>query len=268
MRAPPLPRQRHPGARGGARAAGHRPVLRALDERVHPRVERRERGLVGVGGGVVLGQVHDPARHRAGGEALEGRHRRVDVGVVAVDRVDVVAQPHAGVGEAHARGRGLLGEPRGQRPGVGRRDPLLEAEEAGRLGLQAAVDPAGDEPVVVVAGDDQQLAVGPERAPEVGEHRRGDLGGVALRPPRAARARRRGARRRSWRATSSSSGARSSGRRSRSAPRPEPRWRSEMTSVRIGAETRLRGRWPTPPDRSTGCSSPTSRACSRARSRR
>ena len=100
---------------------------------------------------------------------------------MAVDRVDVVAQPDAGVGDLDARGRGLLGEPGGQRAGVGRRDPLLEAEEAGRLGLQAAVDPAGDEPVVVVAADDQQLAVGAERAPEVGEHRRRDLGGVALR---------------------------------------------------------------------------------------
>ena len=98
-----------------------------------------------------------------------------------MDRVDVVAQPDAGIGELDARGRGLLGEPRGQRPGLGRRDPLLEAEEAGRLGLQTAVDPARHQPVVVVAGDDQQLAVGPERAPEVGEHGRGDLGGVALR---------------------------------------------------------------------------------------
>ena len=179
--APALPRQRHPGARRRARAAGHRPVLRALDERVHPRVDRRERGLVVVGGRVVLGQVDDPARHRAGREALEGRHGRVDVGVVAVDRVDVVAQPDAGVGELDARGRGLLGEPRGERAGVGRLDPLLEAEEAGRLGLQAAVDPARDEPVVVVAARRSELAVGAERAPELGEHRRGDLGGVALR---------------------------------------------------------------------------------------
>ena len=268
MGAPPLPRQRHPGARGRARAARHRPVLRALDERVHPRVERRERGLVGVGGGVVLGQVHDPARHRPGRQALEGRHGRVEVGVVAVDRVDVVAQPHAGIGDLDPRRGGLLGEPRGQRAGVGGRDPLLEAEEAGRLGLQAAVDPARDEPVVVVAGGDQQLAVGAERAargrrtPARRSRRR------RAAAPRAARARRRGSRRRSWRATASSSGARRSARRSRSASRVEPRWRSETTSVRIGSETRLRDRWPTPPDRSTGCSSPTSRACSRARSRR
>ena len=71
---------------------------------------------------------------------------------------------------------------------------LLEAEEARRLGLQAAVDPARDEPVVVVAADQHELAVRPQRAPEVGEHVAGQLGRVALRRSRAARARRRGSR--------------------------------------------------------------------------
>ena len=97
-----------------------------------------------------------------------------------MDRVDVVAQPQAGIGDADARGRGALGEPGGERAGVRGRQHLLEAEEARRLGLQAPVDPARDEPVVVVAADEHELAVRTERPAEVGEHRRGELGGVAL----------------------------------------------------------------------------------------
>ncbi len=110
---------------------------------MHPGVDRREHRLVGVGPRV-LGEVHDPARHRARGEPLERRHRRVQVGVVAVDRVDVVAQPHTGVGDADPRRGGALGEANGERPGVLGRHPLLELEEARRLGLQAALDPARD----------------------------------------------------------------------------------------------------------------------------
>ena len=99
-----------------------------------------------------------------------------------MDRVHVVAQPDARVDDLHARGRGALGERRGQRAGVARLDPLLEAEEAGRLGQQPAVDPAGHQPVVVVAGGQQQLAVGAERPPDVLEERAGDLDRVAVRP--------------------------------------------------------------------------------------
>ncbi len=98
-----------------------------------------------------------------------------------MDGEDVVAQPHAGVGELHAGGPGALGERGGERPGVARLDPLLEVEEAGRLGEQAAVDPAGDEPVVVVAAEHQQLAVGPERAAEILEQRAGERERVAVR---------------------------------------------------------------------------------------
>ena len=99
---------------------------------------------------------------------------------MAVDGVDVVAQPQAGVGDRDVRGRGALGQPGGERAGLLRAHGLLEAEEARGLGLQAAVDPARDEPVVVVAADQHELAVRPQRAPEVGEHVAGQLGRVAL----------------------------------------------------------------------------------------
>ena len=99
-----------------------------------------------------------------------------------MDRVDVVAQPHARVGDPRARRARVLGERGGQRAGVGGRDRLLQAEEARRLGLQPRVDPARDEPVVVVAGRHHQLAAGPERLAQLGEHRPRELGDVALGP--------------------------------------------------------------------------------------
>ena len=85
MARPPLARHRDPGARGRARAGADRRVVGALRELVQERVDRRERGLVVVGPRALLGQPHDPARHRAGGEPLERRHGRVQVDVVAVD---------------------------------------------------------------------------------------------------------------------------------------------------------------------------------------
>ena len=100
---------------------------------------------------------------------------------MAVDRVDVVAQPQPGVGDGHAGGRGVLGEADRERAGVLRRHHLLEAEEARRLGLQPPVDPARHEAVVVVAADEHELAVGAEHAAEVLEHRPGERGRVALR---------------------------------------------------------------------------------------
>ena len=160
-RARPRRARRRPRRRRGTR------VLAALRERAHPRVHRREHRLVVVGRGAGLGQAHDPAGHRARREPLERRDGRVQVGVVAVDRVDVLAQPEARVGDAHARGRGVAGERRGERAGLGRLEVLLEPEEAGRLGLQPPVDPARDEPVVVVAGDHRR-ARRPGRAPRRG----------------------------------------------------------------------------------------------------
>jgi hypothetical protein len=100
---------------------------------------------------------------------------------VAVDGVDVVAQPHAGVDHLHPRRRGTLGERCGEHADLARVDPLLELQEARRLRHQPPVDPAGDEAVVVVAAGDQQLAVGAERAPHLLEERAGDRDGVAVR---------------------------------------------------------------------------------------
>ena len=95
--------------------------------------------------------------------------------------VDVVAQPHAGIGDGHAGRRGVLGQPRGEEAGVARLDALLEPEEARRLGLQAPVDPARHEPVIVVAGQHEDLPAGSERAAGVGEERGGQRAHVALR---------------------------------------------------------------------------------------
>ena len=74
------------------------------------------------------------------------------------------------------------GERRRERPRLGRLEELLEPEEAGRLGLQAPVDPARHEAVVVVARDDHELAVRAERLAEVAEDGRGQLRDVALGP--------------------------------------------------------------------------------------
>ena len=100
------------------------------------------------------------------------------VGVVAVEGVDVVAQPQAGVGELQPRG------PRRLREGTGERavglEVLLEPEEPGRLGLQACVDPARDEPVVVVAGEHHECLVRPEPLADRGEERDRTLDRVAV----------------------------------------------------------------------------------------
>jgi hypothetical protein len=101
---------------------------------------------------------------------------------VAVDREHVVAQPHARIGEAHAGGCRALGEDGRERPGVDRLDPLLERQEPRRLGQQPAVDPAGHEPVVVVAGQDEQLAVAAEGLAQLREQRARQLRRRALRP--------------------------------------------------------------------------------------
>ena len=113
--APTVSGQRDPGARGGARTGGQHGALAALRERAHPGVQRGEHRLVVVRGRARLGQPHDPARHRARREPLERRDGRVQVGVVAVDRVDVVAQPDARVDEPHPRRRGVGGQRRGER---------------------------------------------------------------------------------------------------------------------------------------------------------
>ena len=97
-----------------------------------------------------------------------------------MDREHVVAQPHARIGEPRAgRLRGAR-QRLGERAAVARLDPLLEPQESRALGLEAPVDPARHEPVVVVAGHHHQLAVGAERLAQVGEHGHRQLGDVAL----------------------------------------------------------------------------------------
>ncbi|CAA9473401.1 MAG: hypothetical protein AVDCRST_MAG13-637 [uncultured Solirubrobacteraceae bacterium] len=174
--------ERDPGAGGRAGARGDHAVgVGALGDRVDPRVERREDRLVVVGRRAVVGERRREPRHHPGGQPLEGRDGRVDVGVVAVDRVDVVAQPQARIGDRHPGGCGVLGERGGQAPGVGGLDALLEAQEPGGLGLQPPVDPARDEAVVVVARHEHELAAGAERLADLGEERRRELRDAALR---------------------------------------------------------------------------------------
>ena len=98
-----------------------------------------------------------------------------------MDGEHVVAQPHARVREPHPGGRSPLGQRGSERAGVARLDQLLEPEEAGRLGQEPGVDPTGHEPVVVVAGQHEQLAVRAERPPEVAEQRAGQLRRGSLR---------------------------------------------------------------------------------------
>ena len=145
----------------------------ALGERVHPRVQRREHGLVVVGrravpraAGTTQRAIAPVARRSKVGDG------GVQVRVVAVEGVHVVAQPHARVGDAAARaGAAASASALGERAGVVRLDALLEAEEARRLGLEAPVDPARDEPVVVVAAPSGRARrPAPARAPRSAQH--------------------------------------------------------------------------------------------------
>ena len=261
MARPALPRHRDPGARRGARPGADRGVGGALRELVQERVEGRERRLVVVGPRPRLGQPHDPAGHRPGGEPLERRRRRVQVEVVAVDRVDVVAEPHARVGDPQPGGRGELGEPDRQRAGGDRVDRLGEAEEAGRLGLQPRVDPAGDEPVVVVPRQHEDLALRAERAARVGEERAGQLRRVAVR---------RLAQLQAVAEDDEAVGVvqRGQQRRAQLGP-PGQVLAGRGAEVQVGDDDRPHpSSVPGPWRPSTASSSPTSRACSRARSRR
>ena len=168
-----------------------------------------------------------PARPRHP-EALDRRHGQVAVEVMAVDGVDVVAHPEPRVGEADLAAPAARGAPRRRGP---RARPSARAPAAPAVGERAALEPGLDQVVVVVAGDDHQLAA--RRAPRRARRSRARRP-RAPRPAadRAARARRRagpaGRRPRAPRAARS----RNASRRSRSAPLPRPRWRSETIAVR------------------------------------
>ncbi len=100
------------------------------------------------------------------------------VEVLAVEGVDVVSHPEPRIGEADpARARALAERLEGEALGIAR---LLELQRRG-LREPAALEPGLDQVMVVVAGDDDQLAAGEGRA-ELGDHRLGDLEHLRERP--------------------------------------------------------------------------------------
>ena len=214
---------------GGAAALAHDRVVGALRERVQPRVQRRQHRFVVVGRRAVLREPRDEARHRAGREALERRHRGVDVGVVAVDGVDVVAQPDPRVGELQRR---QLGEPARQRAGFGRVEALLEARgsrPARSAGARrSSPRRARGRGCRRARSAPCRRARGRRRTAPRSRPRRGAA-------PRAARARRRGSRAGRRPSSASSSGSPQLRAAQQVVASVLPRWRSETTSVRMGA---------------------------------
>jgi hypothetical protein len=101
----------------------------------------------------------------------------VQVHVVAVGRVDVVAQPDAGVGDPQAGGGEGGGDRRGRAGGrVGRR-----VQRQRRVFQREAVEQRFGEARVVVAGGDDDLDLADRRA-ELGEEGEGELQRRAERP--------------------------------------------------------------------------------------
>ena len=163
------------------------------------------------------------------------------VEVVAVHRVDVVAQPDAGVGELDGRRRQPAREALGDPRRVLRRDVLLERQRRRDLAAPAPFQPAARR----ARGRGFRRGSRPRRRDR------------ARRRSRASRARRRRAPRRAgpWRSSSVSpsstrrstpsrrahSASSACGRASTSTPVRTPRCRSETTSVRIGAQAMSRG---------------------------
>ena len=95
--------------------------------------------------------------------------------------VDVVAQPHARVGDLDARGREEAGERLAIHDAVRGGDALLQRQRRGLLAPPAPVQPAGGERVVVVAGHDDDLGAGRERAADRAQDRLGALERLARR---------------------------------------------------------------------------------------
>jgi hypothetical protein len=147
---------------------------------VAQRVERREHRLVVLRRRRV-GDRADHPRERADREPLERRDDDVRVEVVAVRRVDVVAQPQARVGDLDGRraqpGRQPLGDP----GGAAGRDALVEPERGGRVAALAPIQPAGGDRVVVVAGREDDLPGRAQRVADRPHDRLGDGQRVARR---------------------------------------------------------------------------------------
>ncbi len=161
--------ERLPGpGRGAVRAPSERRAA-GLRNGVDPGVDRRLEPLVVLDAPRTVGERADRPGHHPGGEPLEHRHRRVDVEQVAVEGVDVLAQPHPGVAHPHPR--------RGERAGQGA-EPLVVADvdvggcaQARGAGV-AALGERIEQMVVVIARDDHHLAVGTERLRQLAERRR------------------------------------------------------------------------------------------------
>ena len=160
-----------------------------------------------------------------------------------MDGVDVVAQPGARVGEPQPGRRDELGRGAAASGPASRRLDRLGRARGSPTARTAAARRSSPRRA---RGRGCRRAPAPRpraraRAPASARNGRGELGRVAMRRPRAARARRRGSRAGRRRASASISGARSSARRSRSLPLAAPRCRSEMTSVRT--RTSVPRRW-------------------------
>ena len=187
---------------------------------------------------------------------------------MAVDRVDVVAQPHARVGDLDAaRARPAR---RAARPAARRRAGAIRCSRprkpAGSVCRRPSIQPATSPWSWLPAGDHSSPS-GPSARPRsantgaaisaasrCGASRSSSAVAEDHEPVDAAR-------------RASSSGARSSARRSRSARRASRGGGRRRRACASGRETSGPAD-DRPPARSTACSSPTSRACSRARSRR
>ena len=144
----------------------------AVEERVDRRLDALV--LVGLGGRCRSGGASGSAAgagdaerplDRRHPEALDRRHGQVPVEVVAVRRVDVVAQPEARVGEAHLGRRPRARRaPRTRGPRAPR---AARARAARRPSSAASLEPGLDQVVVVVAGHDRpaRRPPSPRRAP-------------------------------------------------------------------------------------------------------
>ena len=105
------------------------------------------------------------------------------VEVVAVRRVDVVAQPQAGVGDlAPCAGPSQVARRLAIHDARSGATRSSSASGAGTLAARAPVQPARGDRVVVVAGHEDDLAAGPERAADRPQDRLGDGERVARGP--------------------------------------------------------------------------------------
>ena len=173
------PAERAPGAarhRGGAQQFGHLSVSPSSGRGSH-RVSSASRRVPT--GRLVVGRRRPVARQAAeqpAGDTVRRLGQQVTVEVVPVRGPDPIAEPDAGIADAHARGA----QPRRQAGERGRRvegDRGVEAERP-----VARPHPRAHEPGVVVARDDEDLGLAPEPRAERAQHRLGDVHRLARAP--------------------------------------------------------------------------------------